>query len=101
MATWSVGCLFVLFALTTAVVLLVFLVWAAMRAARSFKVLEPPSPEEPMRPAPFLARTPLPAAAPRQGDTSAACPECGAALPADSPHGLCARCLFQRAMLSP
>jgi hypothetical protein len=35
------------------------------------------------------------------GDTSAACPECGGALPADSPHGLCARCLLRQAMIGP
>ncbi len=37
----------------------------------------------------------------RSSDTTAACPECGAGLAADSPHGLCAPCLLQRAMLSP
>ncbi|HBI43563.1 MAG TPA: serine/threonine protein kinase [Planctomycetales bacterium] len=35
------------------------------------------------------------------GDTAAACPECGAALSADAPEGLCPRCLLQHALNTP
>jgi serine/threonine protein kinase len=37
----------------------------------------------------------------RRGVTTAACPECGAALSADSPEGLCPRCLLHHALKTP
>jgi predicted Ser/Thr protein kinase len=37
----------------------------------------------------------------RPGNTAAACPECGAALSADSPEGLCPRCLLHHALKTP
>src|SRR5947209_3237435 len=36
-----------------------------------------------------------------RGDTAAACPECGSVLFADSPEGLCPRCLFRHALVMP
>jgi predicted Ser/Thr protein kinase len=37
----------------------------------------------------------------RRRETTAACPECGAALSADSPEGLCPRCLLHHALKTP
>ena len=82
-------------ALAVALLLLAFFTWIALRSARMRKddAPAPPQVHPPCRALAPEGRSP--------GDTAAACPECGAALPADSPHGLCARCLLRQAMIGP
>jgi Protein kinase domain len=91
----SVGWLVLCLALGVALALLIVLTWAGVMIARTLrpKLRNPPK-DGPYRGRPAMARN-------RSVDTSAACPECGAVLPGDSPEGLCVRCLLQRAMLSP
>ena len=94
---------YILFLGGAVAVLILFLTWIAARFTRSQDEANPPprvETDRPQRPAVSPLRAAGEAAG-RAGDTTAACPECGAALAADSPHGLCAPCLLQRAMLSP
>jgi hypothetical protein len=92
----------VLFLIVAILVLLLFLVWLDMRVARNplaglRRRMEAPRPKR-------LDRDPIRRAkdeAMRPGNTAAACPECGAALSADSPEGLCPRCLLHHALNAP
>src|SRR5438105_3216564 len=99
----GLGWLCLLFAFVVAFALLaVFLIWGVVKAARALhpeltrRRKDAAGRDDPLPP--VAGRVAGPAGA---SDTTAACPECGAPLPADSPHGLCARCLLRQAMLSP
>ncbi len=82
--------------------LLLFLAWLAWRPARNAQANpmrrgETPQPKRP-------GTDPIRRAndeAVRHGEKAAACPECGAALSADSPEGLCPPCLLHHALNIP
>ena len=92
----TVGWLFLMFLVGAIAAVVLFVLWVLMR------YLRPPldAPRPPRRPEVCPLR---PAADGRAwpGNTTAACPECGGVLSGDAPHGLCPRCLLQRALLAP
>ena len=88
----GMGLLFLMFLVVALAALVLFVLWVLMRYLRP--PLDAPRQQ---------VRRLRPAADGRvwPGNTTAACPECGAALSGDAPHGLCPRCLLQRPFSPP
>jgi Protein kinase domain len=106
----SVGLLLVGVVAISLLSLIIFLIiWSAMNVGRPKRFARNPLDAPPSRPTDAarpkrLENGPIPPAKDggvRPGNTAAACPECGAALSADSPEGLCPRCLLQHALNTP
>jgi predicted Ser/Thr protein kinase len=97
-AMFSIGFVLYVFLLMIAVSAFVFffvwvvMVWVALRSRRNETPPKRPQTDRVGR----ANEVDL-----RRRETTAACPECGAALSADSPEGLCPHCLLRHALKTP
>jgi serine/threonine protein kinase len=91
----SIGIAFLMFCILIGAFLIVilFVLWINWRSSQN----ETPQPKPPETDRIRRAKN----EEVRRGETAAACPECGAALSADSPEGLCPHCLLRHALKTP